>query len=87
MKDPYRFLPFLPDFSSFFLIFRDFPPLFPDFWQIFRCQGWHSAPLDPPVAMPLDFMTKCQMILILDTSKKSMSGHSTMDSIFLLSFF
>ena len=28
---------FLPPFSSF----PRFPPLFPDFWQIFRCQGPH----------------------------------------------
>ena len=45
MNEPSRFLPFLPNFSSFF---PDFPPLFPDFWQMFHCQGWHSAPLDPP---------------------------------------
>ena len=46
MKEPSRFLPFLPDSSSFFPIFPDFFPLFPDFWQIFRYHGWHSAPLD-----------------------------------------
>ena len=48
MKEPSRFLPFLPDSSSFFPIFHDFFPLFPDFWHIFRCQGWHSSPLEPP---------------------------------------
>ena len=32
-----RFVLFFPFFSWFF-------PLFPDFWQFFRCQGWHSAP-------------------------------------------
>ena len=53
MKGPSRFLPFLPDYSSFFPVFPDFSPLFPDFWQFFRYQGWHSAPLDPPVATPL----------------------------------
>ena len=37
VKEPSRFLPFLLNFSSFFWFF-------PDFWQIFRCQGWHSAP-------------------------------------------
>ena len=47
MKEPSRFLPFLPDSSSFFLIFPEVFPLFPDFLQTFRCQGWHSAPLDP----------------------------------------
>ena len=36
-----RFFPCFPDFSRF-------PPLFPDFWQVFRCQGWHSAPPLPP---------------------------------------
>ena len=44
-------------FSSSFLLFFPnfswFPPLFPDFWQLFCCQGWHSAPLAPPVATPL----------------------------------
>ena len=53
VKEPSRFLPFLPDFSSFSPIFPDFFPLFPGFWQIFRCQGWHSAPLATPVATPL----------------------------------
>ena len=33
----FRFFLSLPDFSWFF-------PLLPIFWQIFRCQGWHSAP-------------------------------------------
>ena len=50
VKEPSRFLLFLPDFFSFFTIFPDFFPLFPDFWQIFRCQGWHSTPLAPTVA-------------------------------------
>ena len=31
MKEPSRFLSFLPDFSSFFPIFPDFPPLFGKF--------------------------------------------------------
>ena len=53
MKEPSQFLPFLPDSSSIFPIFPDFSPLIPEFWQFFRCQGWHSAPLEPPVAMPL----------------------------------
>ena len=39
VKEPSWFLPFFPDFSLF-------SPLFPSFWQFFRCQGWHSAP--PP---------------------------------------
>ena len=37
-KEPSRFWPFLPDFSSF-------SRFFPDFWQFFRCQGGHCAPL------------------------------------------
>ena len=45
MKEPSRLLPFLPDYPSFFPILHDF---FPDFWQFFCCQGWQSAPLDPP---------------------------------------
>ena len=60
MKESYRFLHFLPNFSSFFsLFFPIFPlfsrffPDFPDFWQIFRCQGWHSAPLAPILATPM----------------------------------
>ena len=58
MKEPSRFLFFLPHFSSFFPIFPDFVPLYPDFWQNFRGQGWHSAPVrappppPPPVATP-----------------------------------
>ena len=40
MKESSRFLPFLPDVSSFSPIFPDYSPLF---WQIFRCQGWHSG--------------------------------------------
>ena len=55
----FAFLPnfflFFPNFLSFFPIFPDFPLFFPDFWLIFCCQGWHSAPLDPPpMATPLD---------------------------------
>ena len=34
-------------FFLFFPIIPDFPPLFPDFWHFFHCQGWHSAPLTP----------------------------------------
>ena len=45
-KEPSRFcLKFLPDFeSSFFPIFTSFPRFLA---LIFRCQGWHSAPLHP----------------------------------------
>ena len=53
MKEPSRFLPFLPDSSYFFLIFSDFSPLFPDFWQIFAVRGGTLPPLTPPVATPL----------------------------------
>ena len=45
-----RFVLFFPIFPWFF---PDFFLLFPDFGQIFRCQGWHSAPLATPVATPL----------------------------------
>ena len=41
-----------PDFFPLFPLFLIFSS-FPDLWQIFRCQGGHSAPLDPPVAVPL----------------------------------
>ena len=41
-------------FPQFFLIFS---PLFPNFCKFFPCQGWHSAPLCPPVAMPLLLLT------------------------------
>ena len=50
VKEPSRSLPFLP---RFFLFFSRFLLIFPDFWQIFRCQGWHSAPLATLVATPL----------------------------------
>ena len=42
----YLIFAFSSRFFSFFWIFSDFR-------QIFRCQGWHSAPLSPPVATPL----------------------------------
>ena len=49
--------------SSFPPIFHDFFPLFPDLWQIFRCQGWHPAPLDPPPSVhhwiPIDCAWAC----------------------------
>ena len=35
---------FILFFLIFFLIFPRFFPLFSDLGQIFRCQGWHSAP-------------------------------------------
>ena len=47
-----QFFP-LPDFSlfsyfsSFSQIFPKFFPLFPDFWQVFRCQGGTLAPFPP----------------------------------------
>ena len=41
-----RPLPFLPNFS----LFPNFPLLFPDFWQFFRCQG------GPQVATPLFYL-------------------------------
>ena len=50
MKEPSRFLPFLPDSSSFFQIFPDF---FPFFWQFFSLSGVALCPLDPTVATPL----------------------------------
>ena len=53
MKEPSRFLPFLPDFSSFSRFFLIFPLFLPIFWQYFHCQGWHSAPRAPP-ATPLN---------------------------------
>ena len=59
MKQPSWFLPFLPNFSSFFQIFPlfppclQFPPLLLNFWQIFRCQGGTLPHLDRLVATPL----------------------------------
>ena len=47
VKETSRFLSFFPNFSSFFPIFPEFFPIFltfPNFWQFFHCQGWHSAP-------------------------------------------
>ena len=56
MKEPSRYLPFLPDFCSFsFFHFSSFL----DFWQIFRCQGWHSAPLDPPSCYATGYIQAC----------------------------
>ena len=59
VKEPHRFWPFLPDFSSFSRFFPDFSSpypdfsfFFPNFWQCFRCQGGHS-PLAPILATPL----------------------------------
>ena len=47
-----RTFPIFAFSSRFFLSFPIFPVdcfrlLFPDFWQIFRCQGWYSAPWTP----------------------------------------
>ena len=50
MKEPSRFLPFLPNSSSFFPIFHDF---FPFFGKFFAVRGGTLPPLTPPVAMPL----------------------------------
>ena len=50
MKEASRFLPFLPDFSSFsrfFLIFSRFFLIFPDFWQIFAVRGGTLPPCHP----------------------------------------
>ena len=46
-------IPFLCLFFPISLFFPDFLPLFPDFWHFFLLSRGHSAPLDPPVAMPL----------------------------------
>ena len=47
--------------SRFFLFFPDFPrALFPDFWQIFRCQGWYSAPLATHCGYATDRWDKSQ---------------------------
>ena len=53
MKEPSRYFAFSSRFFLFFPISPYIFFLFPDFWQIFRCQGWHSAPLATPVATPL----------------------------------
>ena len=50
VKESFRFLPFLPDVPPFSPIF---PLFFPDFWQIFRCQGGTLPPV-PLVATPLN---------------------------------
>ena len=62
MKEPSRFVLFFPIFPSF-LFFPNFLPIFPDFWQIVRCQGRHFAALDPPVATPLVKLTQIHTIL------------------------
>ena len=49
-KRTFLISPFFPDLFSDF--FRDFLPLFPDFWKIFRCQGGTLPPW-PPMATPL----------------------------------
>ena len=41
-----------PDFGLFF-------PIFPDFWQIFRCQGGHSAPPCPLTGCVTDVWVGC----------------------------
>ena len=61
MKEPSRFWPFLPDFSSFSRFFPDFSSLFPDFFPsfsqfltiFFLLSKGHSAPLPPILATPL----------------------------------
>ena len=47
MKEPSWFFLFCPIFFLFFPVFSWFSVSFPDFWQFFRCQGGHSAPLTP----------------------------------------
>ena len=48
MKEPSRFLPFLPDFSSFFLIFPDFFLFFTIFGKFFAVRDGTLPPLAPP---------------------------------------
>ena len=62
-----RTFPIFASSSRFFPFFPRFYPLFPDFWQIFRCQGWHSAPLAPQVATPLirRYLQKCKSLFYL----------------------
>ena len=48
VKEPSRFLSFLPDFSSSFPIVLDFSPLFPDFWEKnFAGRGATLPPVPP----------------------------------------
>ena len=54
VKEPSRFLSFLPNFSlfpwfflSFPWFFPSFPQIFPSFWQIFHCQGGTLPPAPP----------------------------------------
>ena len=54
-------------FSSWIFLF--FPNFFPDFWQIFHCQWWHSAPLATPVATPLTFWMTIIVILNFEWRK------------------
>ena len=49
---------------SFFPIFPDFPLFFPDFWQIFHCQGGHSTPL-PRTGYTIAHYFGCRMDKVL----------------------
>ena len=65
LSDLYFFFPISPLFSDFsslnpiFLFFPELFPLFPGFWQNFRCQREHSAPCPPaPLAtLPIHVAT------------------------------
>ena len=81
----------LSNFSSFaqiFQIFPDFFLLFPNFWQFLCCQD--SAPLDPPVAMPLfsrviheksnfKFLTSSSVILFIKVIKYIMQNFNNFE--------
>ena len=51
-----RTFPIFAFSSRFFLLFPDLFPLFPNFWQIFCCRGWHSASLWPPCGYATELM-------------------------------
>ena len=63
VKESSWFWPFLPDFSSFFLIFPDFffffCSFFPDFWQIFVLLGVALCPPWPPSGYATDKKNFC----------------------------
>ena len=69
MKGISQFLPFLPDFSSFFLIFPDFFPIYPDFPPIFGKFFAVGVALCPP-CHPSGYATGLVLLLISSRSFK-----------------